>query len=66
MKRAGTAALMVTVLMIVLAGCSSSTPAVTPLPYQHSGPDTVGVTTLDLGSAGPVFGERLALSLIHI
>jgi dienelactone hydrolase len=60
MKRARTAALMATVLMIVLAGCSSSTPAATPLPYQHSGPDTVGVTTLDLGSAGPVFGERLA------
>lgn len=60
MRKARTAALVATVLMIVLAGCSSSTPAATPLPYQHTGPDTVGVTTLDLGSAGPVFGERLA------
>ncbi len=44
------------------AGCSSSGTgsASPPPPYQHEGPDPVGVTTLDLGSAGPVFGERLA------
>ena len=46
--------------LALLAGCSSSTPTAAPPPYQNHGPDTVGVTTLDLGSAGPVFGERLA------
>ena len=54
---------------VVAAGCSSPagsssatappTTASTPQ-YQTPGPDTVGVTTLDLGSAGPVLGERLA------
>ena len=48
----------------VLAGCSSSsarTPATTAVPgYAAPGPHTVGVTTLDLGSAGPVLGERSA------
>jgi dienelactone hydrolase len=34
---------------------TSSTPA-----YQMAGPDPVGVTTLDLGSAGTILGERLA------
>jgi len=46
------------------AGCSSSTPASAPAfpppPYAHQGPHAVGVATLDLGSAGPVLGERLA------
>ncbi len=53
-------AALVTALTLLTAGCSSSTPATVPPPYQHTGPDAVGVTTLDLGSAGPVFGERLA------
>ncbi len=47
-------------LAVLAAGCSSNTPAAAPPPYQHTGPDAVGVTTLDLGSAGPVFGERSA------
>ncbi len=53
-------------LLVVAGGCSSGTSASTttsalpPPPYQHPGPDPVGVTTIDLGSAGPVFGERLA------
>jgi len=49
--------------VMLAAGCSSSSgsaPATQPPPYQHTGPDTVGVTTIDLGSAGPVFGERYA------
>jgi dienelactone hydrolase len=48
--------------LVLGAGCSSSGTgsASPPPPYQHKGPDPVGVTTLDLGSAGPVFGERLA------
>ncbi len=41
-------------------GSSGTGSASPPPPYQHRGPDPVGVTTLDLGSAGPVFGERLA------
>lgn len=54
-------------LALVGAACSSSsgnnpaavTTSSTPQ-YQHHGPFAVGVTTLDLGSAGPVYGERLA------
>jgi dienelactone hydrolase len=66
-------ALVATVgLTVLLAGCSSgsSSPATTttavtapakaPYPYQHPGPDPVGVTTLDLGSAGSTYGERYA------
>jgi len=48
----------------VLAGCSSSSTtgtATTAVPaYADPGPHPVGVTTLDLGSAGPVLGERSA------
>ena len=44
----------------LLAGCSSSAPSVLPPHYQHRGPDAVGVATVDLGSAGPTFGERFA------
>ena len=46
--------------LVLLAGCSSSSPAASSPQYQRRGPDAVGVTTLDLGSAGPEFGERLA------
>ncbi len=48
--------------LVLSAGCSSSGAgsASPPPPYQHEGPHPVGVTTLDLGSAGPVFGERFA------
>ncbi len=53
-------ALALVAALVVSAGCSSSSPAAAPPPYQHRGPHPVGVTTLDLGSAGPVFGERLA------
>jgi dienelactone hydrolase len=56
--RAGAAAVMA--VAVLAAGCSSGMPAAAPPPYQHTGPDAVGVTTLDLGSAGPVFGERSA------
>ena len=60
MKSARALVLAAAAGLVVLAGCSSSTPTAAPLPYQHQGPDIVGVTTLDLGSAGPVFGERSA------
>lgn len=46
--------------LVLLAGCSSNSPAASSPQYQRRGPDVVGVTTLDLGSAGPEFGERLA------
>ena len=52
-------------LALTGAACSSSnspaavTTSSTPQ-YQRHGPFVVGVTTLDLGSAGPVYGERLA------
>ncbi len=50
---------------LTLAGCSPSStgaPAAAPRTpgYQHPGPYPVGVTTLDLGSAGSVLGERSA------
>jgi dienelactone hydrolase len=58
------AALVVAGALVMAAGCSSGsgsgTSAATPAPYAHHGPDTVGVATLDLGSAGTVFGERYA------
>jgi dienelactone hydrolase len=54
---------LVTGLVLAGAGCSGGTDVVstssTPQ-YQHLGPYPVGVTNLDLGSAGPVYGERLA------
>jgi dienelactone hydrolase len=57
------AALVTAGTLIVAAGCSSSNIAapspVTPR-YHEAGPDSVGVTTLDLGSAGPTLGERSA------
>jgi len=52
-------------VLTLAAGCSSSSSSTTPATattpaYQRTGPDTVGVTTVDLGSAGPVLGERAA------
>ena len=50
--------------LVMGAGCSS--PSATPKStastpdYSASGPDAVSVTTLDLGSAGSVLGERKA------
>jgi dienelactone hydrolase len=60
-------AALVVGLALVGAACGNSgtgppaavTTSSTPQ-YQHHGPFAVGVTTLDLGSAGPVYGERLA------
>lgn len=51
--------------LALAAGCTSSgsatpTTSTTRPPYAHTGPNSVGVTTLDLGSAGPVLGERSA------
>jgi dienelactone hydrolase len=49
--------------LALAAGCSSSgtgTSAASTAPFQNPGPHPVGVTTLDLGSAGATFGERLA------
>jgi dienelactone hydrolase len=60
MKSARTLAVVGLLGLALAAGCSSSTPAAAPPPYQHRGPYAVGVTTLTLGSAGPVFGQRLA------
>ena len=60
MATARALAFTVVVGLMVLAGCSSSSPAASSPQYQRRGPDPVGVTTLDLGSAGAVFGERLA------
>jgi len=57
MRRAGLFCAAV-VLALVGAGCSSSSTPATP-GFAHAGPYAVGVTTLDLGSAGR-FGERLA------
>ena len=58
------AALVAAGALVLAAGCSGGagpdTTATQPPPYAHHGPDTVGVATLDLGSAGPVFGERYA------
>ena len=51
-------------LAALLAGCSSSSDTTTTTPpvpgYAAPGPHPVGVTTLDLGSAGPLLGERSA------
>ena len=56
-------ALVTVSALVVAAGCSSSNTAapttVTPH-YNEAGPNPVGVTTLDLGSAGPILGERSA------
>ena len=41
------------------AGCSTSA-ATTPASFARPGPYAVGATTLDLGSAGPKLGERMA------
>jgi len=49
--------------LTLAAGCTSSNsaaPSAAPPPYARVGPDAVGVTTLDLGSAGPQLGERSA------
>ena len=53
------------VAVVTLAGCSSSpsgSPTTTPAvpAYDRPGRYAVGVTTLDLGPAGPVLGERSA------
>ena len=58
MKRA---CLFAVTLTIVLAGCSSSSPTTSSggPKFAGTGPYAVGVTTLDLGSAGKL-GERLA------
>jgi len=57
-------AVIVAGALALAAGCSSTTSAQTtsapPPPYARQGPDSVGVTTLDLGSAGTLLGERLA------
>src|SRR5450631_129321 len=62
-------ATVATAAALLAAGCGSSgtSPPVAARPntnstpaYQMAGPNPVGVTTLDLGSAGPVLGERLA------
>jgi dienelactone hydrolase len=67
--RSSTALAFVALTTLSLAaGCSSSAKSpsagstnVVPAPaYQRAGPVAVGVTTLDLGSAGPVLGERSA------
>ena len=56
-------ALVTASALLIAAGCSSSNTvapaAVTPR-YDEAGPNSVGVTTLDLGSAGPKLGERSA------
>lgn len=55
------AALVAVAATALAAGCSSSSATSSaPPPYAHTGPGAVGVTTLDLGSAGPVLGERQA------
>jgi len=58
---------MLCVAAVVLAGCSSvgssdsaGSRTVTTPAYGNPGPFQVGVTTLDLGSAGARYGERLA------
>ena len=64
--RLSTALAGISLATLALAtGCSSATssPASTSTPtlaYQQTGSNAVGVTTLDLGSAGAVFGERSA------
>jgi dienelactone hydrolase len=60
MRRTGLLVLAVAVTLAVIAtGCSTSA-TVAPAPFAHPGPYAVGATTLDLGSAGPKLGERLA------
>jgi dienelactone hydrolase len=60
MTSARAAACSVVVALTLLAGCSSGSSSASSPQYQRRGPDPVGVTALDLGSAGPEFGERLA------
>jgi len=59
MRRTSLLAATLAVLAILATGCSTST-TVAPPGYAHAGPYAVGATTLDLGSAGPKLGERLA------
>jgi dienelactone hydrolase len=61
MKRGYCIAAAVSALAVVAGGCgSAAAPTTSSTPaYQAQGPHTVGVTTLDLGSAGTL-GERLA------
>lgn len=56
-------ALVTACASIVTAGCSTSNtaaPSAVPPPYNEAGSNSVGVTTLDLGSAGLTLGERRA------
>ena len=55
-------ALMAAGTLVFAAGCSSNTatPSAVPPQFNEAGPNSVGVTTLDLGSAGPALGERSA------
>lgn len=51
---------VVAAALAVLATSCSTAATVTPVGFAHAGPYAVGATTLDLGSAGPKLGERLA------
>ena len=48
--------------LVFTASCSTNTaaPSAVPSPFYEVGPNSVGVSTLDLGSAGPTLGERSA------
>ena len=56
------AALMTVGTLVFAAGCGADTaaPSAVPSQFYEVGPNSVGVTTLDLGSAGPTLGERRA------
>ena len=62
--RSRVAGVALVVALVMGAGCSSPSPTSTSTAstpdYSASGPDAVSVTTLDLGSAGSVLGERKA------
>ncbi len=60
MRRSSVLATTVTIALSVLATSCSATPKASAPGFAHAGPYSVGATTLDLGSAGPAFGERLA------
>jgi dienelactone hydrolase len=63
MRRRSFSFVLAAVAVAATACSSSASPAPTTSstpPYGRAGPDAVGVTTLDLGSAGSVLGERLA------
>jgi dienelactone hydrolase len=65
MGKVNRAPIAAVVVLLLTAGCGSATGSQVPTTastpaYGTTGPNRVGVTTLDLGSAGPKFGERLA------